>query len=157
MIIYKTTNLVNGKIYVGKDEANNPNYLGSGKIIKQAIEKYGKENFKKETLETCLNREELNKREQYWINELDVVNIGYNITNGGAGGRTKFIKIYQYNKNGEFIKEWDSAQSINKELGIDSSAILKVCKGELKSSGGFMWSYKKKRKWYKTIQRPKDY
>jgi hypothetical protein len=35
MIIYKTTNLVNGKYYVGKDEKNNPEYLGSGKILEQ--------------------------------------------------------------------------------------------------------------------------
>jgi len=32
MIIYKTTNLVNGKVYVGQDSKNNPDYLGSGKI-----------------------------------------------------------------------------------------------------------------------------
>ena len=51
MIIYKTTNLVNGKIYIGKDKNNNPSYLGSGKILKLAIKKYGKENFTKETIE----------------------------------------------------------------------------------------------------------
>ena len=33
MIIYKTINLLNGKVYVGKDEKNNPNYYGSGKIL----------------------------------------------------------------------------------------------------------------------------
>ena len=37
MIIYKTTNLINGKIYVGKDSNNNPNYLGSGQIIKKLL------------------------------------------------------------------------------------------------------------------------
>lgn len=47
MIIYKTTNKINGKIYVGLDTKNNPKYLGSGKIIKFAIKKYGKENFEK--------------------------------------------------------------------------------------------------------------
>ena len=46
MIIYKTTNLVNGKIYIGKDSKNNPNYLGSGNLLKKALIKYGKENFK---------------------------------------------------------------------------------------------------------------
>ena len=41
MIVYKTTNLINGKIYIGKDMKNNPNYLGSGTILRRAIKKYG--------------------------------------------------------------------------------------------------------------------
>ena len=41
MQIYKTTNLVNGKVYVGQEKWNNPNYLGSGKILRLAIKKYG--------------------------------------------------------------------------------------------------------------------
>ena len=48
MIVYKTTNLINGKIYVGKYEGNRENYLGSGYILKKAIKKYGRENFKRE-------------------------------------------------------------------------------------------------------------
>lgn len=42
-IIYKTTNLINDKIYVGKHNTSvNDGYLGSGKILKQSIKKYGK-------------------------------------------------------------------------------------------------------------------
>jgi hypothetical protein len=63
MIIYKTTNLINGKIYIGKDSKNNSKYLGSGLLLKRAILKYGKENFKKEILEECSSIEELNQRE----------------------------------------------------------------------------------------------
>ena len=51
MIIYKTTNLVNGKTYVGQDSKNNKKYLGSGKILKSAIKKYGRSSFKKEIIE----------------------------------------------------------------------------------------------------------
>jgi len=48
MIIYKTTNLINNKIYVGKHNTSaNDGYLGSGKLIKQAVKKYGKENIKR--------------------------------------------------------------------------------------------------------------
>jgi group I intron endonuclease len=141
MIIYKTTNLLNGKIYVGKDEKNNPNYLGSGKILKLAINKNGRDNFKKEILEVCDSREILNDREKYWIESLSATTLGYNITEGGSGGRTKFKKIYQYNKNGKFIKEWSSSAEIERLLGFDSSAILKVCKGKLLSTKGFIWSY----------------
>ena len=47
MIIYKTTNLINGKIYIGMSKNKKENYLGSGIYLKYAIDKYGKENFKK--------------------------------------------------------------------------------------------------------------
>ena len=63
MIIYKTTNLVNGKIYIGQDKNNNPAYLGSGKILHLAFQKYGLENFNKEILEVCKSVEDLNEKE----------------------------------------------------------------------------------------------
>jgi len=90
MIVYKTTNLVNGKIYVGKDVRNDPSYLGSGFLLKQSIEKYGKKNFIKEILEVCSTNAELNEREKYWISTLQssVRGVGYNIAEGGSGGDT---------------------------------------------------------------------
>jgi group I intron endonuclease len=90
MIIYKTTNLINGKIYIGKDTKNNPTYLGSGVLLKKAIDKYGKENFIKEIIEKCNEHDILNEREKYWINVFDSKNtlIGYNIAEGGHGGLT---------------------------------------------------------------------
>jgi group I intron endonuclease len=145
MIIYKTTNIINGKYYIGKDEKNCSKYLGSGKILKLAIKKYGRDNFKKKVLEVCKNRVELNKREKYWINKLDATNTGYNIAEGGTGGKTKLktVPVYQYNKDGSFIREWDSASEVTKEINLDGSGIMKVCKGKLSSCGGFIWSYKK--------------
>lgn len=89
MIIYKITNLINNKLYIGKDSRNDPNYFGSGMLIKKAIKKYNKENFKKEILEECESLEELNYKEKYWINELRSLSPnGYNITIGGTGGDT---------------------------------------------------------------------
>jgi group I intron endonuclease len=89
MQIYKITNLINGKIYIGKDEHDRPNYFGSGKIIKLAINQYGLTNFKKEILEICNSREELCEREQFWIKHVNTKSpIGYNIANGGNGGDT---------------------------------------------------------------------
>ncbi len=85
MVIYKTTNLINGKIYIGQDSKNNPEYLGSGIILKKAILKYGKENFKKEILEYCSTKEDLDKREKYWIKTLNTIKNGYNIAAGGNG------------------------------------------------------------------------
>lgn len=52
MFVYVTTNLVNGKKYVGRSTRSiNCSYLGSGKLLKKAIKKYGKENFKREIIE----------------------------------------------------------------------------------------------------------
>lgn len=88
MIIYRTTNLINQKFYVGKDTHNEPNYYGSGKRLKLAIKKYGIKNFKKETLEVCNTLDLLNEREKFWIKELNAISEGYNISLGGDGGDT---------------------------------------------------------------------
>lgn len=87
MVIYKTTNLVNGKQYIGRDSHNNPNYLGSGTLLKKAIKKYGKENFKKEILESCETNDELVMREEYWLNYYDAGNnpLFYNLHNKSIG------------------------------------------------------------------------
>lgn len=88
MVIYKTTNLINGKIYVGQDIKNDSNYLGSGLLIERAIKKHGREHFKKEIVEVCFSQNELNEKEIYWIKQFNSTNrrIGYNISIGGQGG-----------------------------------------------------------------------
>jgi group I intron endonuclease len=100
MIIYKTINLINRKIYIGKDVKNKKSYYGSGNLLKSAIKKYGKENFKKEIIEKCSNNEELCEREKYWIKKLDATNheIGYNISKGGIGGIPD-LKVAEITKN----------------------------------------------------------
>ena len=87
-IIYKTTNLINGKFYVGKDSNNNPEYLGSGRLLCKAIDKYGRESFVKEIIEEC-SLDIINEREKYWISELNAIQYGYNIAEGGIGGDTR--------------------------------------------------------------------
>jgi len=91
--IYETTNLVNGKKYIGKHQATEfegNKYLGSGMVLKSAINKYGKENFEVEMLESCNSVRKINNREKYWIEERDAVNSDsyYNIANGGQGKPT---------------------------------------------------------------------
>lgn len=85
--IYKTTNLINNKIYIGQHKSSsfNNKYKGSGVIIRRAISEYGKENFVVELIECCNTQEELNEKEVYYIdlfNSRDT-EIGYNIVQGG--------------------------------------------------------------------------
>jgi len=90
MIVYITKNLTNGKKYIGKDQSNDPNYLGSGIHLKRAIKKYGKDNFVKEVIEYCDTIDKLNEREIYWIEYFNASksNEYYNIASGGDGGNT---------------------------------------------------------------------
>lgn len=84
MIIYKITNTIDDKIYIGQSMYNDPNYLGSGLIIVRLVKKIGRENFKKEILEHCNSRDHLNEREKFWIKELNsMYPNGYNIKEGG--------------------------------------------------------------------------
>lgn len=87
MVVYLTTNMVNGKKYIGKDSKNNPNYLGSGVLLQKAISKYGKNNFKKDIIEECTNLEQLVEREEYWLNFYNAGNspMFYNLHNYSSG------------------------------------------------------------------------
>lgn len=49
--------------------------------------------------------------------------------------------VLQYDLNGKFIKEWECAMQVQRELGILHNNITKVCKGERKTAGGFIWKY----------------
>lgn len=83
--IYKITNLVNRKYYIGKHQTKNldDGYMGSGKLLKLAISKYGISNFKKEILHIFDTEHEMNAKEK----ELVVVNEStYNLNEGGKGG-----------------------------------------------------------------------
>lgn len=87
--IYRTTNLINGKTYIGQHHTDNLNdaYLGSGILIKQAIEKYGKENFKKEIIISAdFTQGQIDKFERCAI-AMERLNgkAEYNIDNGGNG------------------------------------------------------------------------
>lgn len=85
--IYKTTNTVNGKIYIGqhKSEKFDYSYIGSGKIFKSAVRSYGRDKFVCEVLCWCDSREQMNEMEKYYIQEYGAKNkdIGYNISDGG--------------------------------------------------------------------------
>lgn len=105
--VYQTTNLVNGKIYIGVHKTNNINdgYLGSGHMLTNAINKYGKPNFSRQILKFCKTEEEMYQEEAKLVNEEFIArNDTYNITLGGKS----------------FLK--------NRTLGVDKSGKCKIYK-----------------------------
>jgi hypothetical protein len=79
-------------IYVGKACGRNVTngYLGSGTYLKRAINVYGKENFRRVTIDVAKNKAEQNQKEIRWISFYDSRNpsVGYNIAKGGDSGFT---------------------------------------------------------------------
>lgn len=101
MIIYLTTNLINGYIYIGKDKYNDDEYFGSGKIIKRAINKNGKQNFKKEIICYCSSEDEMNFLEIFCIYHYRQLGFKmYNISSGGDWGDT-----FTHNPEKEIIRK----------------------------------------------------
>lgn len=109
MFIYKITNLINSKVYVGQTtksverrwkEHCKPSSRCT--VLVNAIKKYGKDNFKIEIIETCVSVEDLNTREIQLISELNcLIPNGYNIVKGGNRGPTLLgEKNPWYNKCG---------------------------------------------------------
>lgn len=205
-VIYKATNLINKKIYVGK-AINFSNRYKQHKwasrkaktAFSSAIAKYGFENFQFEILEYC-EADKLYIQESYWILKLGSLNslIGYNLrvdligrsgfshtdetkkkisdkckgvipwhagkkvgnlrskegiqrfSQQMIGGKNPQAKtVYQFTKDGQFIKEFDSASTAARELNIGFKGICRIAAGQKpgdkkrKSYKGFKWSYNK--------------
>ena len=100
--IYKITNIINNKFYVGMHSTNNINdsYFGSGRYLHRSIKKYGKQNFKREILEFLDTREKLIKREEIIITS-KLLNdpLCMNLNPGGKGGRLSGFKHTQKMKD----------------------------------------------------------
>lgn len=135
--IYKITNMVNNKIYIGQvynksiyDRFNrhckgaNPH---SKSYLCRALYKYGKENFKIEQIEECYSIEELNIREKYWIAYYNSTNsnIGYNLTLGGDGGNTYLCKTEEEMK---IISNKLSKANLGKHNGMSKQLKIKSIK-----------------------------
>ena len=107
--VYKTTNKLNGRYYIGVHKSENiekDSYLGSGYILAKAITKYGKENFQREILFEFDTPEEAFSMEKEIVNE-EFVNddITYNVALGGHGGKITEINPFFGRKHTEETKE----------------------------------------------------
>lgn len=116
--IYLTTNLVNGKRYVGQHLATefDKSYKGSGNAIKAAFNKYGWNNFKCEIICWCSTQEELNYREECEIVFHSTFSPnGYNLKHGGARGKLRqetIEKLSIINKGRKDTEETKRKKSI---------------------------------------------
>jgi group I intron endonuclease len=147
--LYKTECLANGKLYIGisVNQKNKQNYLGSGVALKDAIKKYGKENFKKTILVDNVNSMgELNSLEKEYIKKYDCFcPVGYNIDLGGKGNgnhsestKNKISKT----KKGNYSKKQRIANiDSHKGLKLSSETKLKI---SLSMKGKPSWNKGKK-------------
>lgn len=151
--IYKITNKINNKSYIGQSidikarfsqhklHAFDNRRDSYNFTIYKAIRKYGIENFNFEIIEIC-SKEDLNKKEKYWIKYYDSYNNGYNMTTGGDTSTNHTDKkVKQYNINGDFITEYQSIREASRFTNIDHTSIIRCCKNKVKHAGGFLWSY----------------
>lgn len=113
--IYKTTNLINNKFYIGKHSTNdlNDNYLGSGTALNRAIKKYGRKNFKREILEFCIIGK-IKEKEEFWIKKLNAIEKGYNIVENSGGG---YINKETYEMMSKKFKGRKLSDEVKKKIG----------------------------------------
>ena len=128
--IYKTINLLNGKYYIGKHSAIklDDGYLGSGKYLRRAIRKYGKENFKKEILEFCGTKELCNEREKEIVTtELVNDSLCMNLMKGGKGG---FVSLEACRKGAKRMNEivWKDEEFVKRTKIRGSNRFKKMWK-----------------------------
>jgi hypothetical protein len=122
-IVYKTTNKINNKIYIGfhKTKDLNDSYLGSGSLLLKAIEKYGKENFSREILKIFDTKEEAEKYEQELVNkEFTLREDTYNVVIGGN------VRI-AYGENNGFYKKTHTNETKKKisEKNLNNKSSLR--------------------------------
>ena len=134
--IYKITNLINGKAYIGQSvdirrrwnkhryNAFNPNSESYNFPICCALRKYGVENFKFEIIEECIN-DKLDEREIYWITYYDTYHCGYNNTLGGKESKKepdeKILNIIKDLKNTEM-----SHREIAEKWGVSKTVVTMI-------------------------------
>ncbi len=131
--IYKTTNLLSGKYYIGMHSTNDldDGYMGSGKRLRYSINKYGVANHKREVLEFFEDRQQLAAREREIVNLNEIAKEEcLNLCVGGDGGRGFTSEEQKLNakksKEAQKIlretnKEWTEKYSLNISQGLKKS------------------------------------
>jgi hypothetical protein len=118
-ILYKTINLLNYKTYIGIHKTNNldDGYLGSGFALVKAVEKYGRESFKREILEFCNSYDELLELEKVYV-DLEWVKdkSNYNLKTGGQS--SGILSDESKKKISETLKRRYESGEIDRREGV---------------------------------------
>lgn len=157
-ILYCTTCTVNGKIYIGVHKTENPDifdgYIGNGLEVgwsiknpstafQYAIKKYGYSKFKRNILYIFSTEEEAYKKEAEIVTmEFIKRRDNYNTAIGGKHPVSKYKYLYQYDLQGNFIKEWFSVQDTCKYFKCNDNRLNMAIK-EKRSAFDSYWSDKK--------------
>ncbi len=154
--IYKATNKVNGKIYIGQTvnfERRKREHLSSKNgvhyncgIFHKAIKKYGKENFEWEIIDKCKTPEEATELESLYIIKYNSCisfekSNGYNILLWQERWKIapNSIKVLAYDMQGNYIGTYQSCGEAARELNCLQPNILKCLRGKRKSTGGYQF------------------
>ena len=155
-IVYKTTNLINNKIYIGVHKTENPNifdgYIGCGCYInksstykypktyfQKAVNKYGPSNFRRETIGIFNTEQEAYLAESLLVNEDFLARDDvYNMVLGGRDVIDNTVECYSYDEQGYYCNTYKSlteaGRIVNKSMSTIYSAIIFKYK-----CGGFYW------------------
>ena len=123
-LIYKTTNLINERFYIGAPRTNeiDDGYMGSGKHLRHAIKKYGIKNFKRDILFDFDNKDEMFAKELEIVDEDFVKDKNtYNLKIGGSGGNPGIIGAFSGRRHSEESK---------RKMSISIKLSAKVCSDE---------------------------
>ena len=146
-IIYRATNKLNNMVYVGSTQRsvlerqkdhNQKAYNNSGHKFQEEIRTVGAENFIWEQIDTASSANELAEKERKYILEYKSRDESYNSDAGGG-----IIKrVYQYHiQSGELLNSYWGLDEASTAVGVAKKSISKACLGEIKTCGGFYWSY----------------
>jgi len=149
--VYKTTNLLNNKVYIGLHETEDLNdaYLGSGILLRQAIKKYGTSNFKKEILFVYDNKIDMINKEKELVSETFINRRDtYNMSKGGFGMSTlpEHVKTKAINKMKRTKQSQDltivSEKRIKNMLAKDPDCFSKIAaKSAIKQKTNYLNGY----------------
>ena len=159
MLIYKVTNIINNKVYIGQtvktlsqrksEHKHRFLYENSHNKFYNTLKKYGWDNFTWEVIEESEDwtYEILDQKEKYYIQLYDSINNGYNILKGGNCSRIDRDQMaiscgskpfYAFNIKGELIGEFVNKREFSRQYGIEVQRVVEMVQNKTLSAKGII-------------------